>query len=106
MDLRKSVKYDIYVGLIDQDDYTELISVNSFTDMLTAYCTENRAAFSLSVLKGGYAHNKGYVIENSLKVELIGADYDFVKSTAQWLKEKVNTDTVMITKEDIFIQFT
>ena len=105
MNLQKTIKYDIYVGLKDKDTYEEYITLDDFKEILDRYCFTNNVAFSLVVLRGGYTHNKGYVIENSLKVELINAEYEIVLDLAKWLKEKINTDTVMITKEETQIEY-
>lgn len=94
-------KYDIYIGLKDKETYTEYLTTSDFKRVLENYCGENKIAFSLITLRGGYKHNKGYVTENSLRVELVGADYQIAKKMAVWLKEKINTDTVMITKENV-----
>lgn len=101
IEFNKKIKYDIYIGLKDKETYSEYLTTNDFKEVVDHYCNENKIAFSLSTLRGGYKHNKGYVTENSLRVELIGADYEEVKKMALWLKERINTDTVMITKEEI-----
>lgn len=105
INLIKADKYDIYIGLKDKDTYEEYISINEFKNILDKYCRSNNVAFSLVTLRGGYEHSKGYVVENSLKVELINAPYDTVLDLAKWLKEKINTDTVMITKEETQIEY-
>lgn len=97
----QNIKYSIYIGLKDKQTYDEYLNIDDFKEILNKYCTNNKIAFSLTVLRGGYTHNLGYVTENSLKIELIGANSDEVKKMALWLKERINTDTVMITKEDI-----
>lgn len=64
-------------------------------------CTEKNICFSLLTQFGGYNHNKGYTTETSLRVVLIGAGEEEVSDLAQKLKEKINTDTVLITKSEI-----
>lgn len=105
MNLQKTIKYDIYVGLKDKGTYEEYVTISDFKELLDTFCLTNNVAFSLVILRGGYAHNMGYVVENSLKVELINAPYETVLDLAKWLKQKINTDTVMITKEDIEIEY-
>lgn len=101
IEFNKQIKYDIYIGLKDKETYSEYLTTSDFKQVLDKYCSDHKIAFSLTTLRGGYAHNRGYVTENSLKVELIGADYEIVQKMALWLKQKINTDTVMITKEEI-----
>lgn len=100
-----AIKYDIYIGLKDKESYEEYFDIEEFKDILTKYCTNKKIAFSLTPLKGGYSHNKGYVTENSIRIELIGADYEEVKHLGLFLKEKVNTDTIMVTKEETEVEY-
>lgn len=98
-------KYEIYIGLKDKESYEEYFTIDEFKEIIMRYCSNNNIAFSLIPLKGGYYHNKGYTTENSIKIELIGADHETVKKMALELKEKINTDTVMITSELIEAEY-
>ena len=113
----ETYKYEIYVGLKDKDDYNEYLSVEDVREYLCEYCKGENIAFSMVNQIGGYAHNKGYVTGTSLKLVLVGASYETVVDEARKfvinlikenliklkmhkiLKKKVNTDTVMITRE-------
>ena len=101
MDLKRVEKYSIYIGLLDMDSYEEIITVDKFRQILEEYCKNKKIAFSLSLLRGGYSHGKGYATENSLLIELIGIDHDSAERMALSLKKKVNTDSVMVTREYI-----
>ena len=95
-----SKKYEIYIGLKDKDTYEELITVDEFAKMVEEHCSKKETGFSLSTQVGGYSHNQGYVTETSLRITLFGIDEKDVKELGKVLKEKVNTDTIMITSED------
>lgn len=95
----ETYKYEIYVGLKDKDDYNEYLSVEDVREYLCEYCKGENIAFSMVNQIGGYAHNKGYVTETSLKLVLVGASYETVLAISKILKKKVNTDIVMITRE-------
>ena len=45
--------------------------------------------------------DKGYTTETSLRVVIIGLDEDEVTLLGEKLKEKINTDAVMITKTNV-----
>lgn len=93
-------KYEIYIGLKDKDTYEELISVEDFVKILAEHCSKKKIGFSVNNQYGGYTHNKGYVTETSMRITLYGLDKKEVEQLGLELKEKVNTDTIMITEED------
>jgi len=99
------VKYEIFIGIKDKDNYQEIISVNDFKQMLTEICTEKEIGFSLLTQVGGYTHNKGYTTETSLRIVLIGISEEEVHSLGQRMKDRINTDTILITKTAIEYSF-
>lgn len=96
-----ATKYEIFIGLKNKDSYQEIFNIKDFEKALTFVCKEKEINFSLITQLGGYKHNKGYTTETSLRVILIGASLDEVIELGKWLKEKVNTDTIMITSSEI-----
>ncbi|MBP5772603.1 MAG: hypothetical protein J6W35_00795 [Eubacterium sp.] len=100
-DFNKGTKYEIFIGIKDKDSYEELLSVDDFKDILTEICVEKQINFSLLTQLGGYTHDKGYTTETSMRVVIIGANEAEIKKISKWLKEKINTDTVLITKTKI-----
>gem|GEM_PF-390184 len=98
---QKGVKYEIFIGLKDKDSYVEIFDINDFKNILTQICTQKQLSFSLISQLGGYKHNKGYTTETSLKIVIIGAQEDEIPILAQYLKKKINTDAVLITKTEI-----
>ena len=97
----KGIKYEIFVGMKDQDNYEELFTADDFKDILIDICTEKEIGFSLLTQTGGYSHNRGYTTETSLRVILIGIDEDEVQAIGERLKKLINTDTILITKTDV-----
>lgn len=98
---KKSSQYEIYVGIKDKDSYEEILTTDDFRQILIEICNKKNIAFSLITQHGGYAHNKGYTTETSLRIVLINADYEEVKKLGEAVKNKVNTDTILISKTDI-----
>jgi len=95
------MRYEIFVGIKDKDNYEELLSVDDFKQILTEICTEKEIGFSLVKQMGGYAHNKGYTTETSLRIILIGINEAEVERIGEKLKKRINTDTILITKSEI-----
>ncbi len=100
-EFKKGIKYEIFVGIKDQDSYEELFSADDFKNILTEICSEKQISFSLLTQMGGYTHNKGYTTETSMRVIIIGVDEDEIKKIGDRLKEIINTDTILITKTDV-----
>ena len=98
-------KYEIYVGLKDQDTYTELFSTEDFMKVLSGLCKHKQIGFSMTTQLGGYTHNKGYVTETSLRITLFGIEEDEVLRLGGLLKDIINTDTILITSEDCDCRF-
>ena len=101
MFLSKGIKYEIFIGIKDKDNYMELLDVKDFMNILTEICTEKQISFSLLTQFGGYTHNKGYTTETSLRVVIIGIDEKEVVLLGEKLKQLINTDAVLITRTEI-----
>lgn len=93
-------KYEIYVGLKDKETYTEIFDPEIFAQVVAKICHRKNIGFSLTTQLGGYSHNKGYVTETSLRVTLVGVNENEVKEIGEFLKELINTDTILYTKEE------
>lgn len=98
---KKENRFEIFVGLKDKDNYEELFTVEDFKNILSDICVENQISFSLLTQLGGYTHNKGYTTETSLRIIIIGISEEEATTLGEKLKEKVNTDTILITKSEI-----
>lgn len=103
--LTNGYKYEIFIGLKDQDSYKEILSVEDFKNILVEICVKDNIGFSLLTQVGGYNHNKGYTIENSLRIVIIGATEDEIYKLGEELKKKINTDTILITKSKLEYAF-
>ena len=100
-ELEKGYKYEIFIGIKDKDSYEEILTVDDFKNILAEICTEEEISFSLLTQLGGYTHNKGYTIETSLRVIVIGIGEEEIVLLGQRLKKMINTDTILITKTEI-----
>ena len=100
MEFVKTKKYEIYIGLKDRATYEELFSIEDFVAILSALCVNKQIGFSMTKQFGGYTHQKGYVTENSIRITLLGIDKASVYALGDILKQRINTDTILITVED------
>ena len=98
-------RFDIFVGLKDKDVYEEVLNTDDFLRILVEICGEKKIGFTLHTQIGGYAHNKGYTTENSIRIVLIGVSEEDVVAIGERLKKEINTDTIMITKTNIEYSF-
>ena len=98
-------KYEIYIGLNNQQLEKEVLSVDDFAQILSGICTKEKIGFSLTSQLGGYSHNQGFIIETSLRITLFGITEKEVNQLGDSLKKIVNTDTIMITSEDCSFSF-
>lgn len=98
---QQGMQYEIYIGIKDQDSYEELVTVEEFRKMLMEICAKKNIGFSLLTQFGGYAHNKGYTDETSLRIVVIGADESEIFEIGRRLKQRINTDTILITRSNV-----
>lgn len=98
-------KHEIYIGLKDKDKYVEILSIDDFKSILFEFCKQDNICFTLLTQIGGYNHNKGYTIENSLRIVIVGTTDDIIYKLGEALKQRVNTDTILITKTNLEYTF-
>lgn len=92
-------RYEVYIGLSDQITLTEKVHSTEFKEYIFKYCSENKIDFSMREIKGGYNHNNGYTIENSVVITLIGEESARFLDIIDTIKQYLNTDTVLVTRE-------
>jgi len=102
----KGTQFEIYIGIKDQDSYEEIITVEDFKQMLSDICAKKDIGFSLLTQLGGYSHNKGYTMETSLRIIVIGAEESEMIELGERLKKQVNTDTILIARSEVEYLFT
>ena len=98
---KKGDRFEIFIGMKDKDSYEEILTVDDFKNILSEICFEKEINFSLITQLGGYKHGKGYTTETSLRIVIIGINEQEINLLSQKLKEKINTDAVLIVKTEI-----
>lgn len=102
---KKSCKYELYIGLTDLEANKSLLTQEHFKECIQCYCTERKIDYSLSVITGGFSHKNGYIIEDSIQITLFGDDsYRFFEAIEE-IKNYINTDKVLVTREFVDTAF-
>ena len=94
-------EYQIFIGCDDKHLKREYVPQKELIDIVVNFFKRNNVDFSLFKMSGGYTHGKGYTTETSLRIIIIGINEQEVKLLSQKLKERINTDEVLITKTEI-----
>lgn len=91
--------YNIYIGLKDKETLLKEVSYEEFIEILSNICTGYNIGFSAKTMNGGYLNDMGeYILEESLELTLVGANEEQVMNIANTLKEKVNQESIIVTK--------
>ena len=100
--MEKKEVYEIYMGFNDVSTNKEIVTPGEVIEIIEKYVSKKEQGFSIIRTRGAYSHLVGTMtFENSLLIELIGIDHDSAERMALLLKKKVNTDSVMVTREYI-----
>lgn len=100
-------KYEILIGLKDKDSADFEHDSKLAADEFLKNFSEHKIDFSLSFQKGGYVTSASdYVVENSLKLEIIGNYTDGqVDNVIQYIKEYFNQESVLPVRKPINADF-
>ena len=96
-------KYTLYVGLNDKDTKTQKVATleayKIIENLLLGLNVEGATIFET---KGLYKHESGeYVIENTLRIELLFVDKATVKALVESIKAILNQESVAVQFEKV-----
>lgn len=97
-------KYTLYVGLNDKDTKTQKVATleayKIIENLLLGLNVEGATIFEA---KGLYKHESGeYVIENTLRIELLFVDKATVKALVESIKAILNQESVAVQFEKVY----
>lgn len=106
MKVRKRKRIDMYVGLGNQhrDKDEEKVDLKK---LIAEYFESERISYSIVDLVGGYVFdNSSYIIEDSLRITVIGnySDSD-IKAFADEIKSVYNQESVLVDINQIEIEY-
>lgn len=93
-------RYNIFIGLKDKDTKEQKMSKEAFIELINKICKNENVEFSVITMNGGYIHYSGdYILENSLQLSLGGISEEKALGIANSLKQLLNQECVIITRE-------
>ena len=99
-------EYKIYVGLNDRQTRVQKFDEEKYLNVLKVICKSYKVGFSVIRMDGGYFHEDStFVNENALQLTFLGTDYDVVREIAKDLCTAFNQETVIISKNEISVEF-
>lgn len=104
-DFTNHCKYELYIGLTDLEINESRINQEQFMGYVKEYCTEHKIDYSLNRISGGYNHKTGYIVEDSIVITLLGDESARFLNAIEDIKELVNTDTILVTREYVDMAF-
>ncbi len=97
-----TVKYTMYIGLNDQDTYTQLFSYEEAEKKVNEIVLKHVDGFTQKQAKGAYKDDKGIVTyENSLIYEFYGADDKKMKAVMNEVLEALNQHSILLEKQKV-----
>lgn len=95
-------KYTLYLGLNDQDTKLQKFDITTSYTLVNNIISNHLDGATISECTGYYKHQDGFVvIEKSLKIELLFADDETVKTIVQQLKKVFNQESVAVQIQDV-----
>lgn len=95
-------KFTLYLGLNDKDTKVQKISTIEAYKMLTNVLMKNFEGATIFEATGIYKHDDGtFVIEPTLRIELLFAEEHKVRALVDMLKLMFNQESVAVQTQDI-----
>lgn len=95
-------KYTIYMGLFDKDSKRQEYDTITAYKMVQQRATQLFDGATISEAKGIYKHDNGeVVVEPTIRIELMFADLETVKTFCDNLKGMFNQESVVLQVEEV-----
>ena len=96
------LKITLYVGLNDKETKKQEIETIEAFKIVSNLITTLTDGGTIYSAQGIYNHDNGQiVIENTLRIELIGIEENNLKQLATTLKQVLNQETIIIQREQV-----
>lgn len=104
--MAKTVKYTLHVGLNDKDTYKQKINDEKAMQTVTDITLKYTGGCTIYKCEGLYKDTKGKTTkENSLVIEIYGADSDEIKKIMDELLVSLNQESILVEKGDVTYEF-
>ncbi|MBP7175837.1 MAG: DUF3574 domain-containing protein [Thermoclostridium sp.] len=97
-----TVKYTMYIGLNDQDTYTQLIPYEEAEKKVNEIALKHVDGFTQMQAKGAYKDDEGVVTyENSLVYEFSAATDEQMKAIMDEVLKELNQHSILLEKQTV-----
>jgi hypothetical protein len=97
-----TVKYTMYIGLNDQDTYTQLIPYEEAEKKVNEIALKHVDGFTQTQAKGAYKDDEGVVTyENSLVYEFYAATDEQMKAIMDEVLKELNQHSILLEKQTV-----
>jgi len=102
----QTIKYTMYIGLNDQDTYTQLISSEDAEKKVEGIALKYVDGFSSHTVKGAYKDEKGVITrENSLVLEFYNANDQQMQAIMDDILQELNQNSILLEKQKVDYEF-
>ena len=101
-----TTEYQIFIGCNDSHVQKELVTEEELRNMISAFFEKKNINFSLISLKGGFLYaSGGFVIENTLCINIITDNEEGIKALAKELSMFMNQESSLIIKCNLSAEY-
>lgn len=102
----EKIEYQIFIGCHDQYFNNEYVTNKELTELIVKFFARREVDFSLFNAQGGYLYEGGnFQIENSICVDIIGANEGEIIQLAKNLSMYMSQESSLIIKNPLKIEF-
>ncbi|MDO4218499.1 MAG: hypothetical protein Q4C78_00700 [Synergistaceae bacterium] len=99
-------RHSIYVGLTDSDEVRQKNSTKELKALIDKTCRQYHVNYTMANTQGGFWKTDDYFMsENSLVINLIGADDAIIEEIASDVCVFLNQEFVMVVKDEVDCHF-
>ena len=104
--MRKSVEYQIFIGLNDSQVYEEVVNEKELAEMVSNFFERKEVDFSMFRAKGGYCYDSdNFVVESTLCINIIGKSMLDINRLAKSLSMYMNQESILIVRNELKQKF-
>lgn len=104
--MKTNTEYQIYIGCRDSQLRDEIVSEDELRETVVQFFRKREIGFTILSVKGGYLHEDGmFISENTICINIIGADDLDIIKLAKSLKMFMNQEYSLVVKDVIKAQY-
>lgn len=104
--MENNTEYQLFIGCNDSQLRDEIVNEHELRELISLFFARKKIDFSLFSAKGGYTHGDGgFTIENTLCVNIIGANDLDMRKLASSLSMFMNQECILIMRNALNTEF-